>query len=145
VNRRDFLKSSALGLWLPAGQGRAFAAAEGFSDARVPVAAAVCDERSADARDFAASLRRRGARIFAAGPVADGSWYAGLAALLRRRTGCVAGLTTHADFALARSCGREFGLRPAFAQAQIIRSGRSGFGPPLMLWLLAPRASQGLT
>ena len=110
MNRREFVRSSAAGLSLVVLAPHALAAKLGAAVAP-PITAAIYDERHPDARAFAAALQRGGVTPFPVRGDLIGLWYGDLGTLLRRQGGRVAGLTTYADFAIARSCGRELALR----------------------------------
>jgi hypothetical protein len=158
MNRRGVLRSAAASVALTVLR-RAPAAGEGLAR---PFIAVIYDERHPEARTFAENLRRHGAAPFPTRGDATGLWYGGA---LRQNAGAIAGLTSWSDFVIARSCGREFGLRVVFEQPHDpgsdlsryldrvlfpvqadpargardkIESGRPG---QLIAWLLMPRTS----
>jgi hypothetical protein len=115
----------------------------------------IYDERYADARAFAAYFRAHGAAPLPTRGDATALWYGAL----RQEGGAVAGLTAYPDLIIARSCGRELGLRlvferpyqdrladpPALLAAALSRpspaapSGRDASSDHLVAWLLMPR------
>jgi hypothetical protein len=114
MNRRAFCRFAVTGIGFMAIAGRSLAAAARRENATAPILAVIYDERYAEAREFAATLGRGGAIEF---PIRGSSachWYGELAALLGRHRGRVAGLSTYADLLIARSRGRELGLKPVF-------------------------------
>ena len=124
MNRRGFLKTS---VGLSAGLLHRPASAA----ASPRIAAAIYDERFIRAQAFAKRLRRDGVILFATRGDASTLWYGALGTLLARQGGKIAGLTTWPDLVIARSCGRELGLRLAFEQSASDRT--------LIGWLLEPR------
>jgi len=136
MTRRGLLRCLAAGFF-PTVPGRPAPVAAGVCEnAAPPIVAVIYDERHRDAKVFAARLRRDGAVAFPAGGDSAGLWYGELATLLRRHGGRVAGLTSYADFVVARSCGREQALRLVF-EASCSAPDRPGH---LTRWLLEPRA-----
>ncbi|MGB6449702.1 MAG: hypothetical protein WBE92_03020 [Steroidobacteraceae bacterium] len=73
----------------------------------LPVGAVIYDGRYEDARAFARALVRRGAVAFDARDDIVRLWRGPLRARLAAGAGCVAGLTTHSDFTLARASVRD--------------------------------------
>jgi len=94
------------------------------------IAAVVFDERHLASRAYAEALSRLGARSFATRGDAMVLWYGELGEFLRRSGGSVSGLTDYRQFVVARSVGRELGLRPALAETRVGR---------LTRWMFAPR------
>jgi hypothetical protein len=122
MTRRGLLRASAtLGL-------AALGPAEAGASA---VAAVLYDARFAEARALAARLGGLGVPAFATRGDAAGLWYGALGARLRRRPGWVAGVTTYPDLVIARSCGRELGLRLVCDEGDA--------GRRLLRWRLGPR------
>lgn len=100
MNRRRFCKMAAAGITLTASSKPSLAAA--LLRKVVPrISAVIFDERYADAREFAAALERRGAIAHAIGFTA--AWHHEFATLLADRRGMVAGMSTDADFFVAKS------------------------------------------
>jgi hypothetical protein len=111
---------------------RRAAAAE---NSRCPLIAVIYDERHADARAFAEHLQRQGAASFATRGDATSLWYGDPSP---RNAGTIAGLTTWSDLVIARSHGREFGMRLAFEKPH-----GPGSSDHLFAWLLTPRTVPG--
>jgi hypothetical protein len=116
MNRRDFIVSAVAGSTLME-LGRRPADAD-----TIPVLTVIYDERFAEARAYAAAIRPLGAALFATRGDTGALWYGPVGARIRRLGGCVAGMTTYADFVLAKGCGRELGLRPTQASPPLTRS-----------------------
>lgn len=126
MNRRSFLQVSAAGF-----SARLLKQPAAATPLRPQIVAAIYDERFHHAQTFAAKLRRDGAAVFATRGDASALWYGALGNLLGQQAGKIAGLTTWPDLVIARSCGRELGLRLAFENCASDRA--------LITWLLEPR------
>ena len=113
MNRRGVLRFAAVGLAVPLLR-RSRAAAAPHGDPVQQRMTVIYDERYRDARAFALHLGHHGAVAWRTRGDATGLWYGAPASLLRQSNGAVAGLTTHSDLVIARSCGRELGLRLVF-------------------------------
>jgi hypothetical protein len=113
VNRRGFCRSAAAGIAMAAINRPSFATALA-REHEAPIGAVVYDERYGDAREFAAALQRQGAATLSIGSSSAAIWHKALEALLSRREGRIAGLSTDADLLVARSCAREAGFLPIF-------------------------------
>jgi hypothetical protein len=125
VNRRDLLGLAVAGVAL---------AIPRLSMAIGPrLMSVIYDERYPDARAFAEHYRIRGAASFPTRGDGTGLWYCDSGSVLRKKGRAVAGLTTYSDLVIARSCGRELGLRLAFEA--------SDRPDHLVAWLLMPRTT----
>ncbi|HEX4002563.1 MAG TPA: twin-arginine translocation signal domain-containing protein [Candidatus Acidoferrales bacterium] len=111
LDRRTFLKDAgalavSAALLAPGASPIAFADAS-----RGPrIAAALFDGRYSSCREFANALARQGAAAFDVGADVALLWYGPLGDHLARSGGAVAGLTTHSDFAVSQSFGRQLRL-----------------------------------
>jgi hypothetical protein len=124
MNRRGMLRASASGLSLILScrvQARDVTLNAVFAEKAVAVAsgsvlptAIVYDERYDEARAFAARVGPHVVALYPTRGDATDFWYGALRILLRQQGGAVAGLTTYSDLVIARSCGRESGLRLVF-------------------------------
>jgi hypothetical protein len=103
MNRRGILRSAAAGFALTV-----LPRAGRSGDSGRPLITVIYDERHDDARAFAVHLRRQGVTSFPTRGDATALWYSGE---LQQNGGVIGGLTTWSDLVIARSCGREFGLR----------------------------------
>lgn len=124
MNRRDFLQASAVAFVPTMLARRSFGTP-------APIVAAIYDVRFAEALAFADRLRRSGAIVYPSLGDAAALWYGDLGRCLREGGGRVAGLTAYPDLVIARSCGRELGLR--------LVAERREPGQTLTHWLLEPR------
>jgi hypothetical protein len=126
VNRRDLLGVAFAGVALTVRHPSIAAMASG----RWPMTV-IYDERYGDACAFADHFRIQGAATLPTRGDGTGLWYGGSGNILRQKGTAVAGLTTYPDLVIARSCGRELGLRLAFEA--------SDRPDHLIAWLLMPR------
>ena len=125
MTRRDFLQASAVA-FVPT-----MLARQSFG-MPAPIVAAIYDVRFAEAWAFADHLRWSGAIVYPSHGDASALWYGDFGKCFRKRGGRVAGLTAYPDLVIARSCGRELGLR-------LVTENREP-GQTLTHWLLEPRS-----
>ena len=126
MNRRGILRVASAGVALTV-----LRRAAAVEDSPRPLIAVIYDERHADARAFAEHLQRQGTASFATRGDATSLWY-GEPSL--RNAGTIAGLTAWSDLVIARSLGREFGMRLAFEKPH-----SPGSPDQLFAWSLTPR------
>jgi hypothetical protein len=163
VNRRGLLEFVSAGVALAVLRPPMAAALRGHWPMTV-----IYDERYGDARAFADYFRGHGTAPLPTRGDGTALWYGGSGAALRQAGGAVAGLTAYSDLVIARSCGRELGLRLVFErlfvrdfdQTGYPNSGTAQSGPAglivaalsrpssapdasdhLVAWLLMPRTS----
>jgi hypothetical protein len=127
MNRRDFLKRAGAvaivpaavpgGFWGPKPVASSAAQERAASQIRPSITAVVYDERYTDCTLFAAALIRQGAVGFPAHGDSAHLWYGLLGAHVAQHSGCVAGLTTYADFSVSQACGRELNLAALYEGA----------------------------
>ena len=119
MNRRGILRSAAAGVSLLLPHGRSVLAAALNARSGAAPMALIYDERHDDARALAAYFRARGTIPYPTRGDATGHWYGALGTLHRQHGGTVAGLTTWSDLVIARSRGRELGLRLVFERTYL--------------------------
>jgi hypothetical protein len=137
MNRRDLLRSASAGVVLTALPGSLAMALSGGPGRPTTV---IYDERFAKARAFAEHVRRRGTVVLPTRGDATGLWYSDPDSPLWQTSGAVAGVTTYPDLVIARSRGRELGLRLASEERlDAIAPDAGEHRSQLLTWLLLPR------
>jgi hypothetical protein len=117
MHRREFLIATSMGAAALSIASRAQGSPRDANPVFAPAAAdgaahAVVWQPGIPAADeFARAQAERGARVFAANECMIRLWRGPLAQMLSRADVRIAGLTTYADFSIARECAREHGLR----------------------------------
>ena len=127
MNRRDFLKRAGAvaivpaavpgGFWGSKPVAASVAPQQAASQVPRSITAVVYDERYTDCTLFAAALIRQGAAGFSTNGDSAQLWYGLLGAHVAQHSGCVAGLTTYADFSVSQACGRELNLAAVYEGA----------------------------
>jgi hypothetical protein len=125
VNRRDFVKSAGAVIVPVVILGPRLSAIAVARSMSASITAVIYDERYRDCRIFAEALSRQGATAFPANGDSASLWYGALRAQLVRHGGQVAGLTTHSDFGVSQSCGRELDLKMLYQGAHDCRASSS--------------------
>lgn len=110
MDRRKFLRDAGVLTVSAAALAASATATSAFEPGRPPINAVLFDRRYSACREFAGALAREGAKAFDVQPDVAVLWYGPLRDHLAARGGCVAGLTTFADFAVSQSFGRDYQL-----------------------------------
>jgi hypothetical protein len=138
MNRRDMLRSASVGFALTMLPGPLAMALSGDLRRSTTV---IYDERYAEARAFAEHIARPGAVVLPTRGDATGLWYGGSNSSRGQIAGAVAGMTTYPDLVIARSRGRELGLRLAFEE-RLDRWSAVERPSDLLVWLMLPRGAR---
>lgn len=111
MHRRQFLIVSSMGAAVAAATRTGLAGAAVESHPPIPVQAVLYEPRYLIARQFANRHAASGIRLFGTNECMVRLWRGDLAKSVDRGSARIAGLTLYSDFAMARDCARDQGLK----------------------------------